>query len=136
MTTAYNQIRDRLERLKARLPAGAGESTIWRFNPNDEAILSFAWPLTEKYDDLDAFINKNITQPLERLPGVSRVDVKNFEQRKITIEPDMAKLKAFGMTASELFARLRAEKLGFGLRKTARPWRKFLGSQRRQNEAF
>ena len=109
MTTAYNQIRDRLERLKARLPAGAGESFIWRFNPNDEEILSFAWPITETYDDLDTFINKNITQALERLPGVSRVDVGNFEARKIIIEPHMDKLKAFGLTAAELFVRLRAE---------------------------
>ena len=109
MGTAYNQIRDRLERIKAQLPTGAGESFIWRFDPNDEEVVSFAWPLIDLPDDIDVFIEKRISQPLERLPGVSRVEIKGLEKRKLTIEPRLDAMKAFGVRSGEVFALLNAD---------------------------
>ena len=109
MSTAYNQIRDRLERIKAQLPSGAGESYIWRFDPNDEEVVSFAWPLIDLADDIDVFIEKQISQPLERLPGVSRVEVTGLEKRKLTIEPRLDALKAFGVRSGEVFALLKSD---------------------------
>ena len=71
MGTAYNQIRDRLERIKAQLPTGAGESFIWRFDPNDEEVVSFAWPLIDLPDDIDVFIESESANLWNDFPGLA-----------------------------------------------------------------
>ncbi|MEO1272417.1 MAG: efflux RND transporter permease subunit, partial [Myxococcota bacterium] len=113
MDEAYNQVRDRIERKLPDLPT---ETTgrryfIWKYNPNNDPVF---WMGATLPDDLEAedasFVLENrLVRKLERVPGVSRVEVEGAPGREIYIEIDDKKANAAGIGVYDLIARLQRD---------------------------
>ncbi len=108
MDTAYNQVRDRIERGIGRVEVETGPWFIWKYNPNEDPVTWFGVTMDESIDDPQTVIESRLVPLLERLPGVSRVDVFGLNERRVAIEVSN-RLAAGGGGAVQLIDRLRQD---------------------------
>ena len=81
---------------------------VQKFSPADEAVLklriSSDHDLTNSYELLD----RKIKRPLERLPGVARVEIQGVAPREVQIEISSDRLTAAGIGLNDLYQKLSA----------------------------
>lgn len=102
MTNAYNQVRDRLERVQPELPAEAQRFVIWKFDPDEDPLMFVGAKLKSNEGEPDVEIRQNLIQPLERLPEVSRVDVMGLRPIEVVVEVDDKRANAAGVSVAQL----------------------------------
>ncbi len=107
MDIAYREVRDRVERARARFPEGTEKPFIYKHQPGAEPIVSFriAYDQDSDYYEL---INKHVLAPLQRIDGVADLDFRIY-QREIRIEVDKDKAEAHGINIRELANQLRSD---------------------------
>lgn len=105
MELAYNQVRDRVDRVIPTLGDDIGRYFVWKYNPTDEPILWFAVTFA---DDVNAaWLIENLAIPkLERIAGVSRVETYGAPDRVVGIEIDDRRAEASGLGLGGLVERL------------------------------
>ncbi len=108
---AANDIRDRLEFSKRRLPEDIDEPMVFKFNTSMMPILFCGVTADESWEKLSDLIEDEVADPLKRLPGVGAVTVFGGLERQINIELDRARLAAYGLTLDAVEAALRSENL-------------------------
>ena len=108
---AANDIRDRLEFAKRRLPDDVEEPIIFKFNTSMMPIVFYGVTANESWEKLYDIIDDEVADPLKRLPGVGAVQVIGGLQRQINIHLDRAKLAGFGLSLQDVENVLRAENL-------------------------
>ncbi|MCB9533076.1 MAG: efflux RND transporter permease subunit [Myxococcales bacterium] len=108
MDVAYNQVRDRIDRVLPTLDDQFGQYFVWKYNPSDEALLWFAVTFPE---DLNAawFIENLIVRRLERVPGVSRVEFYGVPSRVVSVRVDDRLAQAAGPGIGGVIQRLSAD---------------------------
>ncbi len=106
MTGAYNQVRDRLERVKPELPEEAGRHIIWKFDPDEDPLMFIGARIKGEVPDSDHVIEHQLVRPLERLPEVSRVDTMGLNPMEILVEIDDKRANAAGVSVAEIITRL------------------------------
>lgn len=107
MTNAYNQVRDRLERVRGDLPPEVQRWMIWKFDPNEDPMMFLGARVTSaggKHSD--TILESELIRPLERLPEVSRVDVMGLRPLEITVEVDDKRANAAGVSVAQLIETL------------------------------
>jgi hydrophobic/amphiphilic exporter-1 (mainly G- bacteria), HAE1 family len=107
MDLAAVEVRDRVDRARALLPADLERVNIRRFQSTDIPVLrsnlSAPWPLEELYD----FVEYTLQPRLERLEGVAQVGVFGLQSRQLQIELDPGRMAAAGLDVRRLAAVLR-----------------------------
>ncbi|MEZ4458710.1 MAG: efflux RND transporter permease subunit [bacterium] len=106
MTNAYNQVRDRLERVRPELPPEVSRWMIWKFDPNEDPLMFIGVRVRPGEADPDKTIQQALVLPLERLPEVSRVDVYGARPMEILVEVDEKRANAAGVSVAQLIQRL------------------------------
>lgn len=106
---SYTRIRARLRRTLPQLPEGAQRAMIWRHDPNAEPLYVFSVTYPEGHADPAQVIQDELIKPLERLDGVSRVEVNGIKERAVRIEVDPNALKRARISGQQLLATLRAD---------------------------
>lgn len=106
MTGAYNQVRDRLERVKPELPEEAGRHVIWKFDPDEDPLMFIGARLKSEVADSDHVIEHELVRPLERLPEVSRVDTMGLNPMEVLVEIDDKRANAAGVSVAQIIERL------------------------------
>jgi len=106
---AWQQVRDRLDRLLPKLPEGARAAFIWRHNPNDQPIYVLGITLPEHLEDPHHFLEQQLARPLERLPGVSSVSINGLASKGVRIELNAGALEEAGLEISALIRKLNRE---------------------------
>lgn len=106
MDVAYNQVRDRVERLLPSLGDDIGQYFIWKYNPADDPVLWFAITLPEGSDDPGAVIERRLVPRIERIAGVSRVEVNGLARRVVAVDVDDRLAEAAGTSLWDLVQRL------------------------------
>ena len=80
------EARERMEAIRDQLPADLRRINVLKFNFTDQPVLtlriSSERDLSLAYD----MLNRRLVRPLERIPGVARVDFQGIEPREIRIE--------------------------------------------------
>lgn len=111
MDVAYTQVRDRLDRVMPDLPTDLGKYFIWKYNPSAEPIFWIGAVLPEGLKDGDAawLLESRLVKRLERVPGVSRVQLEGAPDREIHIEVDDKRANAAGVGAFALVERLQSD---------------------------
>lgn len=111
MDVAYAQVRDRLERVMPDLPLDLPRYFIWKYNPNNEPIYWLGAMLPEGLDEDEAslVLDTKLVKRLERLPGVSRVEVNGAPNREIHVQLDDERANAAGIGTYELVQRLQQD---------------------------
>ena len=102
MDVAYREVRDRVERAKARLPDEVEHVLIHKFDSASVPVygigLAIDPELTESYD----LIQNEIILPLQRIDGVASIDAQGLEQKEVLIELDRKLTAASGLNIFEL----------------------------------
>ncbi len=103
---SYLRIRSRLRRHLPSLPEGSQFARIWRHDPNDDPlyILSVTFPPTHQRPA--QVIKDHIVQELERISGVSRVELRGVEELAVRIKLNPHALREARIDAQQLIDQL------------------------------
>jgi HAE1 family hydrophobic/amphiphilic exporter-1 len=109
LNEASNDIRDKLELAKRKLPDDIEEPLIFKFNTSVMPILFFGISAGESYFRLYHIVDKQIADPLKRIPGVGAVKILGGLERQIQVRLDSNRLRAYNLSPQQISARLSAE---------------------------
>lgn len=92
------EARDKIDGIRAQLPAEMERVLIQKFNANDQPMLvlrisSDGRDLKDSYDLLD----RNLKRRVERLEGVSRVNLIGVEKKQIRVDLSAQRVAAYGI---------------------------------------
>ncbi|MBI4288912.1 MAG: efflux RND transporter permease subunit [Chloroflexi bacterium] len=112
MQQASQEVRERLDTIKRRLPDGADEPVLRRFDPNDAPFMTAT--LTTRGEaippnELRRMMEELVAPRLERLPGVAAVDVSGLSVQEVQVDLIASKLRTIGVSPQQVLAALRAE---------------------------
>ena len=103
MDLAYNQLTDRLERLKLELPEDARNRVfIWKFNSDNWEILWMGVALSPDIDDPYQFLDVHVKRRLERVDGVARLNFWGVDEKEVMIELNQERVEARGVNLGEM----------------------------------
>jgi HAE1 family hydrophobic/amphiphilic exporter-1 len=101
------EARERVEAIRAELPSDLQRIFVLKFSTSDQAVLSLrissGRDLTNSYDLLE----RKLKRPLERMPGVAKVDLHGVERPEVQIELLADRITAHGLDLAQLNQRLR-----------------------------
>ncbi len=96
------EARERMEAIRDQLPADLRRINVLKFNFTDQPVLtlriSSERDLSLAYD----MLNRTLVRPLERIPGVARVDFQGIEPREIRIELIADRVVSHGIDLNQL----------------------------------
>jgi HAE1 family hydrophobic/amphiphilic exporter-1 len=109
MDVAYREVRDRIQRARARLPDDADRVFIRK--DDDSGIPVFVLGLAIDPNIADAYdlIQNEVILPLERLDGVAAVEANGLVEKEILIEVDRERIGAAGLNIYELAQQLQGD---------------------------
>ena len=100
------EARERMEAIRDQLPADLRRINVLKFNFTDQPVLtlriSSERDLSLAYD----MLNRSLVRPLERIPGVARVDFQGIEPREIRIELIGDRVISHGIDLNQLQSQL------------------------------
>lgn len=108
MDVAYNQVRDRVDRVLPTLDEGLERYFVWKYNPSDEPVMWFAVTFNSE-TNASWWIENLVVPKLDRVPGVSRVEVYGAPYRVVSVEVDDRRAEAAGPGLVGLIQRMQAD---------------------------
>lgn len=109
------EIRERFDRIRPQLPDTINRVRLDSWGRSDDAVvklrLASESDLTRSYE----LIERYVVRPLERIPGVSRVDLEGVEPREIEVALDLEALRRTGVSAQSVSTAVRAARQGRSL---------------------
>ncbi|GEA06969.1 acriflavin resistance protein [Alteromonas sp. KUL42] len=100
------EAREKIDAIRHELPSDIERIMVYKFNTNDMPIfqlrVSSDRDLSHAYDLLE----RNLKRPLERVPGVSKVELYGTMKRQITIRLDPKKMTAYQVDTTRLEQKL------------------------------
>jgi HAE1 family hydrophobic/amphiphilic exporter-1 len=100
------EARERVEAIREQLPADVRRINVFKFNFTDQPVLrlriSSERDLSGAYD----MLMRKLVRPLERIPGVARVDLEGVEPREIRIELIADRVVSHGIDLVDLQRKL------------------------------
>ena len=99
---AYDQIRDRLDRELPKLPEGSQQAMIMRHDPDENPLFIMGVVYPPGAENPYQLITERLARPLERQPGVSRVEVSGVRPLQVRIDLDDAALRNHGLDGADV----------------------------------
>lgn len=87
------QVRNRIQNIRSKLPSDIKEPMIRRFDPADQPIMSFALNSNLPADELYDVANEQIKPLIERIQDVGLVRIVGGRKKEIWVEVDKNKLQ-------------------------------------------
>lgn len=111
MNFATLQMREKIDLIKAYLPDGVGQPTVFKMDPNMMPIMQFA--VTGEMDtrSLRTLVEDKMVSKLERLPGVAAAQLSGGREREIKVLLDPVKLDYYGLSFSQVAQALQADNM-------------------------
>lgn len=109
MDEAYNQVRDRIERVFPELPDDIERYYVRKYSADDQAVISLGISFDKEFDDPYYLVDNYLIKPLERIDGVANVEIGGLDQKIILIDLDQEKLNALHINVYPLFQRLQQD---------------------------
>ncbi len=101
------EAREKIDAIRDLLPDDVERVLVFQFNTNDMPVfnlrISSDRDLSLAYDLLD----RNLKRPIERVPGVSQVNLYGVDKRQITIRLDETKIASYRLKLPEVVQILR-----------------------------
>ncbi|MFA5794449.1 MAG: efflux RND transporter permease subunit [Candidatus Brocadiia bacterium] len=104
---AANEIRDRLDFTKMRLPSDADKPIMVKFSTNAMPILAYGFTARKNWSRLHEILDQELATPLKQIAGVGAVQLIGGMIRQINIEIDKNKLLAYGTSINEVESAIR-----------------------------
>lgn len=99
---ATNDVRDKLDLLKASLPDDANNPILFKFGVDDVPIMILSATAEESTNALYKILDDKVANPLARISGVGTVSIGGAAEREIQVYCDPFKLDAYGMTIENI----------------------------------
>ncbi len=109
LDVAANDIRDRIDRTLGRLPEDIDRPMIRKFDLSSFPVVILGISSDMNLRDLRQLVEDQVKYRLERVPGVAAVDIYGGLYREIHVELKADKLKALGLSTSQIITALRNE---------------------------
>lgn len=106
---ASNDIRSALERIRKVLPDDADPPVLRKFDTSQIPIQFYGITCTESLERLEEIADKEIADPLKRLPGVGAIQLFGGLRRQINIQLDPMRLAGYGLVFDQVAAALAKE---------------------------
>ena len=108
ISIAAAQARQRMDGIRDQLPSDLQRYVVQKFSTSDQPILQVRLAgkndLSHDYDLLD----REFVRPIERLPGVAKVEVSGASPNEVEVAIDSDRLTAHGINLNDLATKLRA----------------------------
>ena len=101
------EARERMEAIRDQLPADLRRINVLKFNFTDQPVLTLRISSERDLSTAYDMLIRNLVRPLERIPGVARVDFQGIEPREIRIELIADRVVSHGIDLNQLQAQLR-----------------------------
>ena len=101
------EARERLEAIRDQLPADLRRINVFKFNFTDQAVLTLRISSERDLSTAYDMLMRNLVRPLERIPGVARVDFQGIAPREIRIEIIADRVISHGIDLNQLLEQLR-----------------------------
>src|SRR5579863_131850 len=92
--------------LKDDLPSDLPRYQVQKFAAADEAILGLLVSSDRNLSNSYELLDRKLKRPLERLPGVARVEIQGVSPREVQIEISSDRLSAAGVSLNDLYQKL------------------------------
>lgn len=100
------EAREKVDSVRKLLPDDLRRINVFKFSTSDQAILTIRVSSERDLSNAYELLQRKLVRPVQRLPGVARVELQGVEAREIRIEIDLDRLNAHGVGVNELVARL------------------------------
>jgi HAE1 family hydrophobic/amphiphilic exporter-1 len=109
LNEAADDVRSRIDRVRGRLPEDADPPTVFKFDSTSQPIMSVG--VEGDYDrvKLREIAEHDLSQRLERVPGVAAVTVQGGLRRQIHVELSKEKIRALDLPVDRVVSLLRTE---------------------------
>ena len=97
-----NDVRDKLEMVKAYLPDGASTPIIFKFSTDMIPIMTISARAQESLPGLYKILDDGVANRLARINGVGSVSVSGAPEREILVYVDPNKMEAYNVTVEAL----------------------------------
>lgn len=107
MDMALIEAKEKVDLIRSELPEDTGKSIVVKYDPADEPVMIYS--VTLKDGDSRGTrrrVEKEIVPFLERINGVSLVDLLGGEKREIQVDVDNAKLYSHSLSMQEIARRI------------------------------
>lgn len=109
LKTATDDVREMLDRIRARLPEGADTPIIYKFDLSEAPVATLGLAGTGDATRIRYLADEVLSRRLERVPGVARADVRGGRVREVEVRLEAARLAALGVDVAEVSAALQRE---------------------------
>jgi hypothetical protein len=109
LNEAADDVRNRLDRVRGRLPEEADAPVMFKFDPNQQPIMGIG--VEGDYDrvTLREIAENVLSQRFERVPGVAQVQINGGLRRQIHVELTREKIMALDLSVDRVVNLLRSE---------------------------
>ncbi|HEX6927634.1 MAG TPA: efflux RND transporter permease subunit [Gammaproteobacteria bacterium] len=103
------EVRDKINAIRNDLPEDLLRINIFKFVTTDQPILRLRISSTQNLENAYDLLDRNLKRPLERIEGVSRVDLGGVEPPEIRIDLISDRVSAHNIDLAELARQLQAD---------------------------
>src|SRR5499427_10429308 len=100
-TQASLEVERRVNAIRNRMPADAGDPRVNKADPSQQPIMEVALTGTSQ-DQLFQVANDQFVPALESIPGVAQINISGGLQTEIQVKIDYAKMAAYGVTLPQI----------------------------------
>jgi HAE1 family hydrophobic/amphiphilic exporter-1 len=102
LNAAANDVRAALDRIRDDLPVEAEPPGIWKFDPNQQEIVTIAVESSRHMESLTRMLERDLAKRFEQIPGVGTLNIQGGIYREIRVNLDRDRLKAFDLSAAQV----------------------------------
>lgn len=109
LEAAANDVRDKVSKSRQQLPADIEPTIVEKAGPPDFLVFLTVQSDTKSLEDVTDFVNINIKERLQSIPGVRLVDSYAGRKRAMRLRMDPLKLASYHLTPSDVQTALQKE---------------------------
>ena len=109
LEAAANDVRDKVSKSRNQLPTDIEPTVVEKSGPPDILVFLTVKSKTKSLEDVTDFVNINIKESLQSIPGVRLVDSYAGRKRSMRLRMDPVKMASYGLTPGDIQDALQRE---------------------------
>ena len=102
LNAAANDVRAALDRIRDDLPVEAEPPGIWKFDPNNQEIVSLAVESSRDLESLTRLLERDLGRRFEQIPGVGTLNIRGGIYRQVQVNIKRDRLRAYDLSAAQV----------------------------------
>ncbi len=111
MDTATNDIRDKIDQIRKRLPDAAEAPLLMKIDMSMIPVIIYGVTARENWNKIETITDDKVIDRIKRIPGVATVTGEGGAKRTIRIKLNRERLESTGITGTEIVNTIRAQNL-------------------------